>query len=1048
MRIEVLGPVRAFADDGAPIELGGIRVRALLARLALAGGEVVSVDALLDGLWGEHQSGDTVNALHALVHRLRRALGQAGAVETVAGGYRLHVDPGHVNAIRFEELAKRGGRELAAGAARQAASLLDEALTLWRGEALADVRDLPFAGAAGARLDELRAGAAEDRFEAELLLGHHGEILADVEAAAAAHPLRERLAGLRMRALHAMGRQSDALAVFEEVRETLAEELGVDPSETLRKTHLAVLRGELEIPEPHQARPEAARGRLPAQLTSFVGRDEKLRLLAGLLETSRLVTVVGPGGVGKTRLAVEAASRHRSHQRGRVWLVSLAAADTADDLVEAVLGTLSVAEAQPTGPPLERVVNLLAGGEGVLVLDNCEQISGAVAEFAGRLLERQPYLTVLATSREPLEVMGEALCRLGPLDLPLAHADAARARESTAVRLFLDRAAAVQPGFVLDATSTAPVVDIVRRLDGLPLALELAAARLRTMTADRIARRLDDRFRLLSTGNRTAQPRQQTLHAVIEWSWDLLSDHERALAGRISIFPARSGIAAIEAVCADETLPPGEIVYLLESLVDKSLVERSGDAYGMLETIRAHAREKLRLSGEVEVRLHALTRHFADLAEHHEPLLRSGKQAEALRVFQAEYDNFVYALQTAIDDSDAETAARILGPLYWYWVMLRYDARADAYVAKVAEFGDALPADARAAFTALHLVGTEGGPVTDRERLRALIDDCARTGALRRYPMLLTVVVVMAVMFGLDDVLDREIARVRGGEDRWAIACTFMIEAIRCRGRGDRDGTAKAMTAALHAFEETGDRWWTAKTLYGLAQIHAVTGEHDQAITAYEQSIAIASGLGSQDEVTTRLALAAERLRAGDLTGARRDIETAERAAWRRGQPVLEIDVLGCLAEFYRRSGEVGRADRELDRLETLVRELPQSAQTADGRLLPARVANLITTGDAVRARGLLPRAVRAAQALMDAPAAAQLLARLLFLEGDPAGAATALGLAEAIRGTFDHGDTELRSLTEAVTEALGHRNYDTAYQRGAGMTPHEANDRLTELAR
>ncbi|MFC5833461.1 BTAD domain-containing putative transcriptional regulator [Nonomuraea insulae] len=1048
MRIEVLGPVLAYADDGAPIDLGGTRVRALLARLALAGNEVVSVDSLLDGLWGEHSSGGTVNALHALVHRLRKALAGAGVVETVAGGYRLRLRSEQVDAVRFEELAKRGGRELAAGAVQRAASLLDEALAMWRGDALADVRDIPFAGTAGARLDELRVGAAEDRFEAELRLGRHGEILADVEAAAAEHPLRERLAGLRMRALHAVGRQSDALAVFEEVRGTLAEELGVDPSEELRKTHLAVLRGELEIPEAEQVRPEAVRGRLPAQLTSFVGREDELRLLAGLLETSRLVTVVGPGGVGKTRLAVDAVSRHRAHRRGRVWLVSLAAVDTADGLLEAVLGSLSVAAAQPSGTPLERVVNLLAGGEGVLVLDNCEQISEPAAELAGQLLERQPYLTILATSREPLEVMGETLCRLGPLDLPPAHADPDRASAAAAVRLFLDRAAAVQPSFVLDATTAAPIVDIVRRLDGLPLALELAAARLRTMSAEQIARRLDDRFRLLSTGNRTAQPRQQTLHAVIEWSWDLLTSQERTLARRMSIFPARTGIAAIEAVCADSdgALPADEVVYLLDSLVDKSIVERAGDGYRMLETIRAHAAGKLRLEGETEAVLRGLTRHFADLAEEHEPLLRSDKQAESLRLFQAEHDNLMYALQTANDSGDASGAARILGPLYWYWIMHRYDTRAEVYVAKVAEFGDALPADARAAFTAIHLVSIEGGPLTDPERLRALIDDCVRTGALRRYPMLLTIVLVMAPLLGLDELADQEIARVRGGSDRWAIACTFMIEAMRYRERGDGESSATAMTTALHAFEEVGDRWWAAKALYGLAQIHAIAGDHDQAIAAYEDSIAIATNLGSQDEVSTRLGLATERMRAGDLTGARHDIETAERAAWQCGQPVLEIEVLGVLAELYRRSGEVERADQELDRMETLTRKLPLAAESADNRLLPARVANLLTAGNAVRARELLPRAVHAAQAIMDAPSAAHLLARLLFLEGDPAGAATALGLSQAIRGTFDHGDTELRSLAEVLAERLGRTDYDTAYQRGADLTPHEATDRLTAL--
>ncbi|MFI9592688.1 ATP-binding protein [Nonomuraea sp. NPDC052265] len=1044
MRIEVLGPVRAFTGDGAPIDVGGVMVRALLARLALAQGETVPVGTLVEDLWEERARGGTVNALHGLVHRLRRALGEAGVLERAAGGYRLHVRAEDVDACRFEETARRGGRELASGTARRAGSLLEEALALWRGDALADVREAPFAGAAAPRLEELRVAAVEDRFEAKLRLGRHDDVLADMAAMATVHPLRERLAGLRMRALHAAGRRSDALAVFEQVRGTLAEELGVDPSERLRDTHLAVLRGELESPEAEQSRPEALRGRLPAPLTSFVGRADELRLLAGSLETSRLVTVVGPGGAGKTRLAVEAASRHRAHRRGRVWLVLLAGVSTADGLPEAVLGTLSLADVHPSGTPLERVVNLLAGDEGVLVLDNCEQISGLVAEFAGHLLERLPYLTVLATSREPLEVMGETLCRLGPLGLPPAHADAAQAAESDAVRLFHDRATAVQPGFAMDAPSTSAVVDIVRRLDGLPLALELAAARLRTMSAQQIAQRLDDRFRLLSTGNRAAQPRQQTLHAVIEWSWELLTDQERVLARRISIFPGRTGIAAIEAVCSDGTLPAAEVAYLLDSLVGKSIVERAGDAYRMLETIRAHSADKLRLAGEAETVLRGFVRHFAELAGEHEQLLRSHEQARALALFQAEYDNLMLALHTAVDTGDAHAAARLLGPLYWYWVVLRYDARADAYVARVAAFGDALPSDARAAFTAIHLVAGEGGPIRDPERLRAIIDDCARTGALRRHPMLLTIVLPMAAMIGPEELVDREIARVRGGSDRWAIACTLMIEAMRHRERGDRENSATAIAAALRAFEETGDRWWTAKALYGLAQIHAADGEHERAIAAYERTIAIAADLGSQDEVSARLGLAAARMRAGDLTGAGHDIDAAERAAWERGQPILEIDVLGSRAELYRRRGETERAGRELDRMETLARRARVTAETIANLLTPARMSNLLTAGEAAPARALLPGALRAAQATMDAPSAAHLLARLLFLEGDPVGAATALGLSQAIRGTFDHGDIELRSLADTLAERLGRTGYDTAYRQGAAMTPHEAADRLT----
>ncbi|MBB5079295.1 AfsR/SARP family transcriptional regulator [Nonomuraea endophytica] len=1031
MRIEVLGPVRAYSDGGAPIDVGGTRVRALLARLTLAGGEVVPVDALVDGLWGELPPRESARALHALVYRLRRALGDGEVVELASGGYRLRVPAEDVDANRFEDLARRGRGELAAGAGGEAAALLGAALGLWRGDALADVLDLPFAGTAAARLEELRATATEDRFEAELLLGNHGEILAELEAAAAAHPLRERLAVLRMRALHAAGRQAEALALYEQVRRTLADELGIDPSEELRGAHLAVLRGESGPSRRSRATP----GRLPSALTGFVGREEELNLLATLLEGSRLVTVVGPGGVGKTRLAVEAVSRHRAHRRGRVWLVPLAGVDTPAGLPEAVLGTVTPAEALPPGTPLDRTVTLLAGGEGVLVLDNCEQISEAAAAFAGQLLERLPNLTILTTSREPLEVMGEALCRLAPLALPPAHADPVRAARAGAVRLFLDRAAAVHPGFALDESTAGPVVDIVRRLDGLPLALELAAARLRTMDAAELARRLDDRFRLLGTGNRTAQPRQRTLRAVIDWSWDLLTDQERTLARRMSIFPAKAGLAQIEAVCE------ADAAYLLDSLVDKSIVERAGDGYRMLETIRAYAAGELR-SEEREAVRRRLKRHYAGLAERHEPLLRGQGQAESLRLFEFEHDNLVYALQTAVEDGDAEAAAGILGPLYWYWDMQRYDGRADVYVARVLEFGDALPPAAGAAFTTIHLLSGEA----DAGRIRAAVEDCVRTGALRRYPMLLAMTLTAAFMAGLDDLVDREIARVRDGSDAWAVAHTHLVEALRCRTRGDWAGGASAAARALRAFEEAGDGWWTAMMLNGTAQIHGIEGRPDDAVADFERGISISGGLAWQEEISARLGLATQRMRAGDLEGD--DLETARRAAMDRGRPMLEIQVHACAAEWHRRRGEPGRADQELDRLERVAREWSLPAGTSESLLLPARMANLLTAGDAARARAMLPKAVRAAEANMDLAPAAELLARLLSLEGDPAGAAAALGMSEVIRGAFDRGDVELGALAAGLVERLGRTGYDRAYRRGAGLRRDEAIDAVMRSGR
>ncbi|QGZ47739.1 hypothetical protein GPZ77_04475 [Streptomyces sp. QHH-9511] len=339
MRTVLLGPVGARADDGTPTDIGGVRLRMLLARLALEAGRPVSVDALVDGLWGTEPPAEAGNALQALVSRLRKALRGVGTLESVAGGYRLVARQEDVEAHRFEELAGRGRRELAAGRLEAAASTLDEALGLWRGAALADVREAPFARAAASRLDGLRDAAAEDRYDAELRLGRHADVLADLEAARGENPLSERLAGLRMRALSAAGRQSDALAVYEETRGRLGEELGVDPSPELRGVHLALLRGELKAPAAVWR--ESATHRLPARLTSFVGRERELDTRAELLATCRLVTIVGFGGAGKTRLSVEAVSRHRAHGRGRVWFVPLAGVGPGDRPADAVLGALS-----------------------------------------------------------------------------------------------------------------------------------------------------------------------------------------------------------------------------------------------------------------------------------------------------------------------------------------------------------------------------------------------------------------------------------------------------------------------------------------------------------------------------------------------------------------------------------------------------------------------------------------------------------------------------------------------------------------------------------
>ncbi|MCK2243592.1 MULTISPECIES: BTAD domain-containing putative transcriptional regulator [unclassified Crossiella] len=1045
MEITLLGPVRAFAADGAPVALGGTRPRMLLGRLALAAGKTVSADALIEDIWGAEPLVGAANTLHALVHRLRRALPSAGLVESSPVGYRLALPADSVDVHRFEALAARGRRELAAGEAESAAATLADALALWHGAALADVRAAPYAETAATRLAELRTAAREDRFDALLRLGRQAEVLADLEAALAEHPLRERLAALRMRALCAAGRQSEALAGYEQIRARLAEELGVDPGAELRDTHLAVLRGELDRPRSHTG---AAPGRLPARLTSFLGRADELKLLAELLDTARLVTLTGPGGVGKTRLATEAAAAHRAYRGGRLWLVPLAGVEHPDGVAGAILGTLSTGPGLRTGAPAEplaRVAELLGGDEAVLVLDNCEHLVAEVARIAQHLLEQRPRLRILATSRESLDILGETLCRLDPLPVPPEHAhDVA---ESAAVRLFLDRATAVRPGFTLDPSTVDSIAEVVRCLDGLPLALELAAARLRSMTIGQIARRLDDRFRLLDTGNRAALPRQRTLRAVIEWSWDLLTARERVLLRRLSIFPAHTETEAVEAICADgDTLAPGDVGYLLGSLVDKSLVQQHAEGYRMLASIRAFAAGELAAAGERETVRDRFTAHFAALAAGYEPLARSHQQPAVLAGIAAEYDNLVFALRSALDSRDGEATARLLGLLHWYWYAARYDARTESFLAEALTLGDALPADARTAYTAMDALIGQNSPTTDPDRVRALLADCTHTGAYQRYPLLLTATLPVAQHLGLHDLVAAELAAVRGGSDAWANACVSILEGSIAGDRGDWTGVAAARARAAAEFAGTGDRLWTAVSLAALAEVHGVAGDHAAAVAGLERAIALTAGLGSQDEVSYRVGLAAQRARTGDLAAAARDLDLAEHLTRARGLGYMEIEVLRGRAEIHRRAGEYAQSALALDRLAEVLGQL--SIGPPERLLAPGRMALLLSTGETTAARALLPTVVTVALANNEPAPAAQQLAWLRCREGDLPGAATALGLSQVLRGAFDQGDPELRDLIAELTDRLGESGYLAAYRAGAGLPRPDALRELALLGR
>ncbi|WP_307814080.1 BTAD domain-containing putative transcriptional regulator [Streptomyces sp. N35] len=1021
LKVDLLGPVGAGSGSG-PVEIGGARLRMLLARLALEGGRPVSADGLVDGLWGEQPPADAANALQALVSRLRKSLRGHAAVESVGGGYRLDVTEADVDAHRFEQLAGAGRRALAAGRGAEAAHKLGTALALWRGPALADVLDAPFAAPVATRLDGLRAAAVEDRFDAEIREGRSADVLADLEAAGAQAPLSERIAGLRMRALAAAGRQSDALAVYEELRTRLGDELGVDPSSDVRDVHLALLRGELE----HHRTKAAAVSPLPARLTSFVGRDGELSRLAALMTASRLVTLVGPGGAGKTRLSLEAATRDPAHDRGRLHYVPLAGVSDPEQLADAVLGAIGATDAglyEGGGPgrtsAVERLAGLLGSGDTLLMLDNCEHLVETAAEFADQLLGRLPELRILATSREPLAITGEALFHLGPLDLPHGEPEPQEALETAAVRLFVDRAVGVRQDFVLDDSTLDAVLRICRGLDGMPLALELAAVKLRSMNVEQIARRLDDRFRLLSSGSRTALPRQRTLLALVEWSWDLLDEGERTLARRLSAFPGGATLDALEAVCADERLPADDVLYVVGSLIEKSLVEESAEdggegRYRMLETVRAYAGRRLAESAEESAAVRArLTSYYLRLAEEHEPLLRTRDQLRAIAVFDAEHDNLSYALKTLNDSGGSghvEMARRFGAAMFWYWGIRGMSSR---------------------------LPGTPDGP--------------GASAIAREFHPAAQLLQMARAVFADDPSRSAGLDELMRSPDPWIRAGAHLAHDFALTEQGDLDSGKESRAEALRGFEQVGDRWGIVLALLPVGTAHSLRAEYPQAIATWERAVALSSELGTEDYLyLSKARLARERRRSGDIEGAFRDLRAAHRQARERGQLRLEANILVGLANAHRRAGDLVQSDATLDRLEALGTRRPQLRALARDLIVSTRIENRLAAGDAPAARALLPEAAGAlfGQGAGAALAwVAELLGGLLPLEGAPAEGAKALGMSQVMRGAFDWGEPEWCELVDRLKETLGETGFKEAYDEGAAYSREDALRWLEERA-
>ncbi|MFG1942251.1 BTAD domain-containing putative transcriptional regulator [Nonomuraea sp. NPDC048826] len=1032
MRFGVLGPLAVWTDAGEPVTVPGLKVRALLADLLVHEGRAVSADRLVEDMWGDDHPGNPVGALQVRVSQLRKALedaepGGKNLVVSTAPGYRLAA--ADVDAARFAGLLARAE---ATDDPRTRAALLAEALDLWRGPAYADFADEEFTRSAVVRLEEQRLTALELRAEARLELGEHGLLVGELGDLVARHPLRERLRAAHLRALYRAGRQSEALAGYAELRERLAEELGLDPSPDLAALHQAILNQDPALNGPAE-RPAT---NLPASLSKLIGRSEALAEVRALVGEERLVTLTGTGGVGKTRLALEVATELTADFPDGAWLVELAPLDRRTvALPEAVMAALGIRQ-DDAASPADRLADALRGRRMLLVLDNCEHVVEQVAELTARLLRAAPGLRVLATSREPLAVDGETLWAVPPLGLP-DSTDLEVMAESDAVRLFVARAAASARGFVLDAGNAQAVAQLCRRLDGIPLALELAATRVRALGVQGVVERLDDRFRLLASGQRGAPARQQTLMAVIDWSWALLSEQERTVLRRLAVHVDGCTLEAAEAVSPDE-----DVLDMLARLVDRSLVVvvegAAGVRYRLLESVAEYSLARLADAGETEWVRAAHARCYLALAEQAEPHLYGHGQRAWLQRLDQESANLRAALGTAVEHGATDVALRLVNALAWYWFLRGRLAEARRSLETALSGASDSEAAARAAgwltgFTML--LGEE----VDHEPVFARIQD----PAARARAMLFAGLVVLDLPTS-EELVSRALEACRAAGDRWGVAAALSRQARSAFARSEQETLKKVGEESARIFRELGDRWGVLQATEWLAALAQSVADDARAKELFAEGLGMAEELGLWPEVARRTAwlgwlamYEGDHVRAMELCG--RAMRLAISHGYREGRMMSEMG----FAFAAHRAGELDLAEKHLL---NLLDGVPRGPGAEPALHLPSTLSTLglVTEqrGDWATALEMHREAYDACRKLGDPRTTAftvEGMAGALAAGGSHAAAARLLGLAAAARDRHQtppvlSEQEDLARISAACRKALGEREFTAAYEEGTKL--------------
>jgi predicted ATPase/DNA-binding SARP family transcriptional activator len=919
----VLGTLAASVN-GHPVRLGGPRQIAVLAMLITSRGAVVPADRLASEAW-ENLRPPTPTTLHVYVSKLRKALEPErltrapGRLLTREGsGYALRIDPSQVDSERFTELALKGRQALEDQRFEEAHALLTKSLKLWRGPAYADVADMSFALPEIARLTELHVTAREDSLAALIELGRHDIAVGSLDALVSEQPLRERAWELLCLALYRSGRQADALAALRTIRQRLAEDLGIDPSPTLRDLEAAILEQDPALDKPKLLRTSAyvtptgsERGKKPpSPLTRLIGRADELGSVQDLLAEHRMVTLVGPGGVGKTRLALEL-TRMRCDPEGPFY-VDLLAISTPDLLVSTLVEALGV----PGATCFEQMAAALDGQKALLVLDNCEHLLPDIAVYASRMLGSLEGLRVLATSREPLGLVGEAVFDVQPLD-----------PQTDGAELFQQRAAAVLPTWHPQEAEVASIQRICDELDGIPLAIELAAAQCRLLSVEEIQHALDDRFSLL-IGGEAAGRRHRALHDTISWSYQLLSPGERQLFHALGVFAGPFNFEAARAVSACESLLP-----TLAALVRKSLVAvvpaTSPRRYRLLESLRQYA---LRQASEQELS-DAQERHMRwvlEQAERADRMLRSPQAAVALAELDALRPEIRTAMDVSLHSRQTEVALRLGSFLSWYWYRMGHLAEGLRWLTEALDTADSVPAGllgqalvGRSAL--LYLAGDPAGAYQDACEAA---EKAALAGDLSTQARALGYRTHFGVLAGAEFDADQAAVRAvelaeRCGED-WIKAEVLMIHGMLCRAAGNLRKAADLLHESIDVAERCGHSWAAQSATWCALKTALDTGDARHALVLARDIVA-------------------DFERCGDVTSWLASTHSAAAALVALGYPDQAALLMGAVEGHGRR---VGYSPASMDPVDG-----PREQAAVREALPPARYAELLRQGHCLSRR-------------------------------------------------------------------------------------------------